>query len=541
MSAPPHALRRVDELAARGRLGLAARRYCALRRLLSPEADDAPRLDWDPSRDVDLQFHRRKAAASPRVRALRRSLRRDCAAFPALTGLRRLDAAWALQARDYERAAAGPWAAEAETLETLDRGLFDRVDDVLSRAVPRDARGPARLPALRRRAFLASKTGLHRAALRDLDEILKNDPGCSWAYAERVHVFTENGDLERALADCGVLARRFPDRGWPLALRGRALAKCGRLSESLPDLAEAVRREPKRGALRAWLGEAKRRLGRNADAVVDLDRALKDDPWYSLAWLWRGRALLSLGKDREALRDLDRAAALFPSHVVIRAARIEANLKLGRFAAAIADYEAAYPLGPAQVWSVPDGRSPDDGRLACARDDLRKLAKRGPREPWPRLWIGHLSGRPAAPPRAASRLVRGWAAAWAGLAALERGGARAAAASLSSACRLLPKSAVARGLLGRARAAAGDLDGAGTDASRAIALDPHQPLWHADRGEIELRLGRPREAVEHLARGRTLGDPRVHRLLGEARRRSGDLLGAAADFREALDKSPRRR
>jgi predicted Zn-dependent protease len=98
-----------------------------------------------------------------------------------------------------------------------------------------------------------------------------------------------------------------------------------------------------------------------------------------------------------------------------------------------------------------------------------------------------------------------------------------------------PDSAQAHLLAGRMFLRRELRDAAGTEASKALALDPNLPLAHELLGEVALARGDSTSAIKELKLERTINplDPDLYDRLGDAYLRSGDYANA----QEALNRA----
>jgi len=77
---------------------------------------------------------------------------------------------------------------------------------------------------------------------------------------------------------------------------------------------------------------------------------------------------------------------------------------------------------------------------------------------------------------------------------------------------------------------------------RALSLQPDMAVWHAQMAEICDALGMEQVAAQSLARARSLApsDPAIMVIGGQLRAARGDMIGALADYRQAIEQAPDR-
>lgn len=314
----------------------------------------------------------------------------------------------------------------------------------------------------------------------------------AYALREKAETLRREGDLPGALSELGrALALRPGD---PAILGSRA-----EIRRRLKDFRGAERdavllmaaspRDPAGLLARA---EARRCRGRFAEAGRDVEAALRLAPRSSWALLVKAKLLRALGRTEEAARACAKAARLDPRCPKARAWLGECLRALGRQAPARAALDEALRLDGTVAWArALRGALRADAGDPGAELDLEEAFATDPSCSAAYDFLGDERSGLARDRSCA------WVWAWRGVARSRRGEA-AGARDLARAARLAPRSAWILGRLGEALLAAGRLAEALAPLDRAIRLDPS-----GDR-------------------------PRFWR--GEARRRLGDLDGAAADM-----------
>ncbi|WP_336210018.1 tetratricopeptide repeat protein [Nonomuraea sp. LPB2021202275-12-8] len=244
--------------------------------------------------------------------------------------------------------------------------------------------------------------------------------------------------VESAVELAGKLGERHPlHRMVLLANRAQLLAAMGRAKESLEDWAAAIAIDPMFPDYYVDRGNLLFKLGRHKEALADYESALRVGP--PLPEAYYNRAELRIGQDDVdgALTDLDRVIDLDPSYVDAYINRAGLLATLERDDDARADATTGLAL------------SPGNPHLLTVLGQLETAAGRFPE----------------------------------------------ARQALDLAVDLAPRLASAWGNRGVLRYACGDLEGAITDLTRAVALAPQRDLY-SNRAVALRALGRTAEAEE---------------------------------------------
>lgn len=335
-----------------------------------------------------------------------------------------------------------------------------------------------------------------------------------------------------AAADLRRAVRLAPKRGWLWAHLGRALDGIGDDTGAGDALDRAIALSPNSGWMRAWRGQYRLRRALPG-ALSDLDDAAALDASYPFTRAWRGGALRQAGRLKEAEKELRVALVLLPGYEWTHAELYLTLKALGRPEAAAAA-AAAYERDPKRGWC----RRDDPAACAAGLAELASARRKNPREPYLKAWEAWalMGGRNTA---AASRVlgtpgknepafllaVRGETALHEGrlaaalrcfdravatrraapylgsrgLARLDAGDARGAAADLDEAVRRYAATApYIKGLAG-AQAALGRLPAALATIERSLRLAPQDTEAHARKAEILYLSGKPAAALASLA------------------------------------------
>jgi Flp pilus assembly protein TadD len=145
------------------------------------------------------------------------------------------------------------------------------------------------------------------AALEDLGQALKMEPGNVVAMLLRAGVYQAKGDKEKALADVDQVLKLKPDL--PMAIRTRAmlLADNKQFGEAAGELEKLRKLDPKDTLTMMQLGMLYMMQKKSAQAVETFTAmlAVEPDNWQALRS--QGDAYLNVGKQAEAIADYEKA------------------------------------------------------------------------------------------------------------------------------------------------------------------------------------------------------------------------------------------
>jgi serine/threonine protein kinase/tetratricopeptide (TPR) repeat protein len=300
----------------------------------------------------------------------------------------------------------------------------------------------------------------------------------------RAELLEPAGSCDEEIAACSRAIELDPGlaRAWVLraAARGR---KCdwrmgpgSGLDAAIADVSRAIELDPRAAA--AWLVRGGARLGKGdvRGAIADWTRTIELEPASSVAWSNRGCAKRDMGDWDGVIEDCTRALELAPSLAEAWLARGTARERKGDRPGAVADYEHYIELVPA---------SPEAGGLRTRFAELR-----GPR------------------------------------------GSQAASG---------PKELTASELVARAHQeyAAGDIDSALADATKAIELDPKLPDAWLGRGGCWLLKKKNAEAAADFTKAIAL-DPGNWVAWYDRGVALDDDQAAIADYTRAIELDPKR-
>ncbi|MGY4376424.1 tetratricopeptide (TPR) repeat protein [Bradyrhizobium sp. i1.3.6] len=201
------------------------------------------------------------------------------------------------------------------------------------------------------------------AALSDLDEAVRLDPGYACAYNNRGRVYSFKRDYDRAIAEYDQAIKLDPSLALAYSNRGEARFNKGDLDGAIADFDAAIERDPNCVTAYANRGFVYARKHDAAHALADYSMRIKLAPDL-IAYIDRGNVY----RDSE---QLDRAAADYGE--AIRVAPTDARgwrnrgmirLYRGDNKGGLADYDKALQYDPSDVFSW---KQPRPGQAAPRR------------------------------------------------------------------------------------------------------------------------------------------------------------------------------
>jgi serine/threonine protein kinase/tetratricopeptide (TPR) repeat protein len=130
--------------------------------------------------------------------------------------------------------------------------------------------------------------------------------------------YYENGDYDSAIKQFDEVIRNDPENAPGYAWRGNTYRRQGKFDMAIKDLNEAIRLDPKYSFAYSRRGEAYRGKGEYNTAIKDFNEAITLDPNDSWAYGSRGQAYKQLGQREQAIRDFEKALSLDPSTQWVR-------------------------------------------------------------------------------------------------------------------------------------------------------------------------------------------------------------------------------
>lgn len=389
------------------------------------------------------------------------------------------------------------------------------------------------------------------AALAEVQEALKRSDGkdldAKFLLAQIMNDAGRPAAAEPVLDE--VLAAR-PDHGPALLLQGLVKLELRKPDEAEALFAKVVQRDPKSAQARLGLAIVERARGQLAPAAAAMESVTRDRPDWTFAWFELGRTRLGLRQLDPALKAFDRAEQTSPDPAVTRVRAAVSLATAGESDRAIAKAQAS--LG--SVNAAPLARALlvrlylEKGQPDLAERELQTAITAAPQETGPLVNLARfymVQRRPAD-----------------------------AVAPLERATTLNPTLVEPVGLLVDAQLALGQKDQALATGKRLLQLQGETPAAYLVFAVINDKVDRPAEALEayqrvldkepgHLVAARARAGllareqrvPEAIRLLEDSaarnpkapeplvdlaqlEERAGNVPGAAAAYRRAIERAP---
>jgi tetratricopeptide (TPR) repeat protein len=203
--------------------------------------------------------------------------------------------------------------------------------------------------ALYGRGNLRQHTGDLQGAIADFTEVVQINPSNvlgRLALSNRASLRADLGDRQGVILDYTQLIRIDPSH-FP-AFRGRAKARAalGDLQGAIADYTEVIRLIEPNSATFNDRGNLRRQVGDRQGALSDFNEAIRLNPRFAQAFSNRGNVRDDLGDEQGALSDFNEAIRLNPQDYQAFNNRGVVREKLGDKQAAIKDYTEAIRLNP---------------------------------------------------------------------------------------------------------------------------------------------------------------------------------------------------
>lgn len=353
--------------------------------------------------------------------------------------------------------------------------------------------------------------------------------------------------------------------------RGNDAAAQGRIREALNDYTRATEQIPNDPV--PWFNRARMYslLGQNAEALADAEHAISLNGLFDEGFALIARLRKAMGQYPQALASIDRAVALKPQSAAYRAQRADVFLVLERSADAAAEYEAALRIDPNSIDALHGEAqaliamrrdrdalpylkryvaiAPDDpdanvatagllvaaGRSQDALDFIKAHPSNDPRMTDYRvralMQVGNRAAAVAALP-AAGPNDSAYRASLRGQLAFEAGRCGEAADAYRVAAKASDATPLTWRNYGAASACANDYPAAIAALTRAIGLNPLDPLARRYRADVYRRTGNLAGAIEDARAALRLGgeDADLLMLLGIDEYRAGALRDGVRDY-----------
>lgn len=216
------------------------------------------------------------------------------------------------------------------------------------------------------RACQRLRGGDYAAAVDDLNEVLRLNPGFAEALGPRTTAYYRLGRLERALADANEEVRLYPANYQALVARSVVHEALGDWPQAVADLEGALKLamadagdDGSKAEIRQLQedfttivhdldlhAQAHYRRGRYEQAIPEFSTLMRYRPGAALPVLWRAASYQALGAHDQALADYNRGLAMSSAPAWGYAARSKVHEQNRRYAAAVRDMHKAVELTP---------------------------------------------------------------------------------------------------------------------------------------------------------------------------------------------------
>jgi protein O-GlcNAc transferase len=411
---------------------------------------------------------------------------------------------------------------------------------------------PAHADALHYLGVIALQTNDPHRAVHLISQAIVANPSNYGYYMNHGSALKQVAQLEGALASFDKAIALRPEIVDAHAMRGNTLQEMQQFGAALTSLDTALAISPNDMMLCFNRGNALMSLGQLDAAVASFDRAIAVNPPFSEAWINRGLTLQSMLQPNEALASFDQAIAIDPNIAEAHFNRGVVLRTLENPSAAIASLDSAIALRPdfsaayfqrgvvlQELQKLDEAIANYDTAIALLPHYAEAYANRGVAQHAVQAWDAALESYDHAirlnPKHTPTHLNRGLA-----LHALKRWDA--ALDSFDTAIALQPDFSDAHCCRGRTLIECGRLQAALASFDAAITNNPASADAHYNRGIVLLRLCRPQES-EGSFRAALLHNSRLteaHHNLASSLQTRGDIVGAQASYRNALNCDPSR-
>ena len=365
-----------------------------------------------------------------------------------------------------------------------------------------------------KRCQTLSEKGIHAAAIRACTQVLNNpatsNPARALGHLFRANSLYSTGDNDNALRDVNAAIAFAPKSGRALALRGAIRLRAGDPSGATDDFNAAEKNGFTDRRLYRMRARALLRTANPAAAIADLRKVVKRSPKDAVALTRLALALDAQNQTSDALEMATRAIDANPDYATAHGVRAGILNRLGRTEDALADFDRAMAQGS------------DKNRYRVGRAELLARDNRAPQA------LRELDAVLAEQPghRAAALLKAD---------ILQAAGRRAEAYDVLTAIG----DADAASLLRRARLALTlkKYDAAAKAYSQGLEARADGAAYF-ERAQARMGQGRWAEAAKDLSKALdltpALASQGLHFMRGRARYKSGNIVGAVADFSRAV-------
>jgi tetratricopeptide (TPR) repeat protein len=190
------------------------------------------------------------------------------------------------------------------------------------------------------------------AALRDLNEAIRQDPNSPAAYFFRGWCYASLKDYDRALRDYDKVIELNPNYAQVFYNRGNLYLGKGDHDRAITDYDEAIRLNPKFAEAYNNRASAYGAKGDQDRVLIDLEEMIRLNPNNTTGYKNRGRAYRNKGDFDRAMRDYDESLRLEPNAPDVYAERGFIRFYRGQFQAAEQEFSKAAQANAAEAYSA---------------------------------------------------------------------------------------------------------------------------------------------------------------------------------------------
>ena len=180
------------------------------------------------------------------------------------------------------------------------------------------------------RALVDLEEDRYEEAIRELQEMIRQDPGTAPGYLELGRALVHQRRYEEAIPVLRTSAQKTPDSGMAHYELALALIKTGQWEDALPEMKAAVLCTPGSAQMHFYLAAVNLRLKRFPEATAEFDKTLELDANHFLASLKYGEMLLLEGDAAGALSKLNQAVIVDPKSAEAHGALANTYQALGQ-------------------------------------------------------------------------------------------------------------------------------------------------------------------------------------------------------------------
>jgi tetratricopeptide (TPR) repeat protein len=205
---------------------------------------------------------------------------------------------------------------------------------------------PTQATRLIEQALQKEKEGDDQAVMSLLDAAIKLDPNSDRAYYDRGTKFLNQDENERAIADFNQALQLNPQRSDAHINRGDAWSSLGEFAKAAVDYRAAIRLTPQDSIPYEDLGWVLHRLKDYPEALTAFQQALKLAPKKPEIYYNQAIVYAEMRRFPEALADYDEAIRLSPNYLAAYINRAIVKQRLKDLSGALTDLNRAIALNP---------------------------------------------------------------------------------------------------------------------------------------------------------------------------------------------------